>query len=246
MTSTSNGVQIVEARTEEVLDTANNNLKISMQAPDDWNSGKLSATILNVDWKLNGIFATNFATKLFGSSEETAAYFVIVNSPSLANAAVPLAQKLGLISFALSQYVTINSESDVTLSDGSSGHRYSISLTPRQLHRLNAPIDKGYDVILITTKQQDTTYIVAYASELGMMSQFETLFQNILNSVKFGSISFSENPSSITINQNPPPTDEYQSNMSAPEILSQLNADLGNNTQILKNDTNIRTLLTPF
>ncbi len=68
--STSNGVQIGEARTEEVLDTANNNLKISMQAPDDWNSGKLSATILNLDWKLNGIFATNFANKLFGSSEE--------------------------------------------------------------------------------------------------------------------------------------------------------------------------------
>jgi hypothetical protein len=57
--------QTAEARTEEVLDTANNNLKISMQAPDDWNSGKLSATILSVDWKLNGIFAINFGTKLF-------------------------------------------------------------------------------------------------------------------------------------------------------------------------------------
>jgi hypothetical protein len=54
-----------------------------MQAPDDWNSGKLSATFLNLDWKLNGIFATNFATKLFASSDESIAFFAIVNAPSM-------------------------------------------------------------------------------------------------------------------------------------------------------------------
>ena len=54
----------VYARTEQVLDASNNNLMISMEVPDDWNSGKLSMTVLNINWKLNGLFATNFATKL--------------------------------------------------------------------------------------------------------------------------------------------------------------------------------------
>jgi cytochrome c biogenesis factor len=204
-TLATNGVDIVQARTEEVLDTANNNLKISMQAPDDWNSGRLSATILNVNWKLNGIFATNFATKLFGSSEEPAAYFAIVNSPSLANAAIPLAQKLGLISFALSQYVTINSESDVTLSDGSSGHLYSISVSLDQLRKLKAPIDKAHDVTLITTEQHGHTYIILYATEFGKMGQYQSVFDKILNSVTIGTASFSgsANSPSVTANANP-------------------------------------------
>jgi hypothetical protein len=235
--SASNGVQIVEARTEEVLDTVNNNLRISMQAPDDWNSGKLSATILNVDWKLNGIFATNFATKLFGSSEETAAYFAIVNSPSLANAAIPLAQKLGLISFALSQYVTINSESDVTLSDGSSGHLYSISVSLDQLRKLKAPIDKAHDVTLITTEQHGHTYIILYATEFGKMGQYQSVFDKMLNSVTIGSASFSgiENPSSVPANQDMPPTTN-------PDTVQSTPPSLGNNTQILENDTNIDDL----
>ncbi len=87
-------VQVAEARIEEVVDTANNNLKISTQAPDDWNSGKLSATILSLDWKLNGMFATNFATKLFGGSDESIALFAVVNAPSLANAAIPILQTI--------------------------------------------------------------------------------------------------------------------------------------------------------
>ncbi len=73
--------QLAEARIEDVVDTANNNLKISMQAPDDWNGGKLSATILSLDWKLNGLFATNFATKLFGGNDESIALFAVVNAP---------------------------------------------------------------------------------------------------------------------------------------------------------------------
>ncbi|MEP6576436.1 MAG: hypothetical protein ABJB85_08425 [Nitrososphaerota archaeon] len=118
-------VKLAEARTEEVVDTANNNLKMSIQVPDDWNSGKLSATILNVNWKLNGLFATNFATKLFGGNDESIALFAVVNAPSLANTAIPIVQKLGLISFALSQFVTINNESDLILSDRSPAHLYS-------------------------------------------------------------------------------------------------------------------------
>lgn len=187
--SNSIGFQIVAARTEEVLDTANNNLRVSMQAPDDWNSGKLSATFLNLDWKLNGIFATNFATKLFSSSEESIAFFAIVNAPSLANAAIPLAQKFGLISFALSQFVTINKESDITLSDGSQGHSYSVSVSVEQLRKLKAPIDKALDAVLITTEQQDKTYIIVYSTEIGRMSQYQSVFDSMLNSVTIGTAS---------------------------------------------------------
>ncbi len=73
------------------------------------------------------------------------AFFIVVNTPSVVNMALPLGQKTGILSLLLSQYVTINDESDLTLSDGSAAHRYSISITPAQLHRLNAPIDKGFD-----------------------------------------------------------------------------------------------------
>jgi hypothetical protein len=175
--------QTAKARTEEVLDTANNNLKISMQAPDDWNSGKLSATVLNLDWKLNGIFATNFATKLFASSEESVAFFAIVNAPSLANAAIPLAQKFGLISFALSQFVTINKESDITLSDGSQGHSYSVTISVEQLRKLKAPIDK--------------------ALEIGKMSQYQSVFDSILNSVTIGTASLSGSGNVVSTPTNP-------------------------------------------
>ena len=178
-----------EARTEQLSDTSNNNLMISMQAPDFWNSGIISQTVANLDWRLNGLDATN---------DDLSAFFIVVNTPSVVNLALPLGQKTGIISLLLSQYVTINDESDLTLSDGSSAHRYSISITPAQLHRLNAPIDKGFDGIIITTKQQGTTYVIIYASELGKMSQFESVFQNILNSVKFGSVTFSGVSASTT------------------------------------------------
>ncbi len=200
-------IQVVEARPEEVVDTANNNLKISFQAPDDWNSGKLSATVLSIDWKLNGLFATNFATKLFGGSDESIALFAIVNAPSLANAAIPLVQKLGLISFALSQFVTINQESDMTLSDGSNAHLYSISASIEQLRKLKAPIDKPLDAVLISTQQQDKTYLVVYATELGRISQYQNIFDNMLNSLSIGTVSFSGagNPSSSTTTNNVQP-----------------------------------------
>jgi plastocyanin len=196
-----------EARTEQLSDVSNNNLMISMQAPDFWNSGIISQTVANLDWRLNGLDATN---------DDMSAFFIVVNTPSVVNIALPLGQKTGIISLLLSQYVTINAESDLTLSDGSAAHRYSISITPDQLHRLNAPIDKGFDGIIITTKQQGITYFIIYASELGKMSQFESVFQNILNSVKFGSVTFS--------------------GVSASTAPSLNNAFPGNNTQVLKEE----------
>ncbi len=48
-----------EARTEQLSDTSNNNLMISMEAPDFWNSGIVSQTVANLDWRLNGLDARN-------------------------------------------------------------------------------------------------------------------------------------------------------------------------------------------
>lgn len=193
-------VQSVEARVEQVLDDSNKNLAISTNAPDDWNSGKLSSTILSVDWKLNGLFATNIATKLFSTSEPLAV-FAIVNSPSVVNLAIPFAQKTGLLSMVLSGYVTINRETDITLSDGSSAHLYSLSVSLEQLRKVKAPIDKALDVVLITTQQQGGTYIVVYATELGKMGQYQKIFDGIRDTVKIGGVSFSgiTSPSSSAV-----------------------------------------------
>jgi plastocyanin len=137
----------------------------------------------------------------------------------LANAAIPLGQKLGLISFALSQFVTINSQSDVKLNDGSAAHQYSISASVDQLRKLKAPMDKALDVVLITTQQHDKTYIVVYATEAGRMSQYQSAFDGILNSVTIGSASFS-NMGQMTAE----------------------NAVPGNDTQIFQKDTSISNL----
>ena len=48
-------VQIAEARPEQILDNTNNNLKISMDVPDSWNSGTVSETISKLNWRLNGL-----------------------------------------------------------------------------------------------------------------------------------------------------------------------------------------------
>jgi hypothetical protein len=113
----------------------------------------------------------------------------------LANFALPLGQKTGLLSLVISHYITINNESNIKLSDGSSGHLYSFSASPEQLNHLNVPSDKGFDGVLITTKQQKSPYFVVYATERGRMSEFETILQNILGSVKLGSVGFSGSPS---------------------------------------------------
>ncbi len=177
-------LQIAEGRTEELFDKTNNNLRISMDSPDHWNSGIISETISKLNWRLNGINAIN---------DDASAFFSIINLPSLSNFALPLVQKTGLFSLFLSQYVTINDEYDITLSDGSVSHVYSISITADQFHNLNIPIDKGYDTILMTTKQGDITYIIVYATHSGRMFEFENIFQNILHSVRFGSVSLYNN-----------------------------------------------------
>ena len=182
----------IQARTEEVFDSANGNLGLSLESPSEWTSGQLSGTIVSLDWKLNGLFASNFASKLFASQEEPVAFLAIVNAPPLANTAIPLAQTFGLISLALSQYVTINNDYDISLNDGSSGHYYDISVTLAQLQKVKAPIDRALDVRLITTQQQGKTYIVAYATDMGRMGEYEGIFYNLLSSIRFGSVGFGD------------------------------------------------------
>lgn len=108
-------IQMSDARTEETLDTSNNNLSISMHAPDDWNSGKLSATIVSLDWKFNELFTSNFATSFLSTTEEPIEVFAVLNSFSWLNMALPFGQKTGLLSFILSQYATVNREFYITL-----------------------------------------------------------------------------------------------------------------------------------
>ncbi|MGB8153981.1 MAG: hypothetical protein WCF97_08685, partial [Nitrososphaeraceae archaeon] len=136
----------------------------------------VSETVAKLNWRLNGLTATN---------NDLSGFFIVVNLPPLANFALPLGQKTGLLSWIISHYATINNESDVTLADGSSGHLYSISVSADQLHRLNAPIDKGFDGVMITTKQQGGTYIILYAAQHGRMGEFKDTFTNILHSVSF-------------------------------------------------------------
>ena len=170
------GIQRTDARYEHLVDSNNNNLIMNMQAPDNWNSGIVSQTVAKVNWRLNGITATN---------DDLSGFFIVVNLPSLANFALPLGQKTGLLSWIISHYATINNESEVILADGSSGHLYSISVSSDQLHRLNAPIDKGFDGVMITTKQQGGSYIILYAAQHGRMGEFKDTFTNMLHSVSF-------------------------------------------------------------
>lgn len=175
----SQGIQKTDARNEQLVDSNNNDLMINMQTPDNWNSGIVSQTIAKLNWRLNGLTATA------PLNDDLSGFFIVVNLPSLANFALPLGQKTGLLSWIISRYVTINNESDVTLTDGSSGHLYSISVSTDQLHRLNASIDKEFDGVMITTKQQGGTYIILYAAQHGRMGEFKDTFTNILHSVSF-------------------------------------------------------------
>ena len=47
-------MQVARARIEQFYDN-NNNLTVSIEAPDDWNSGTASATIANLDWRGSGL-----------------------------------------------------------------------------------------------------------------------------------------------------------------------------------------------
>lgn len=172
-------LQTVTARTESFVDSGND-LEISMEAPDSWNSGTISQTIATLNWRLNALNAVN---------NDATGLFVVGNLPPL-----PLDQKSEVLSLLLSQYVTINKETDLTLSDGSSGHEYSISISPDQLSYLGVPLNKTIDAILISTEQKGGKYFVLYASHQESKREFEDLFQDILHSVKFGSVFLSSNP----------------------------------------------------
>jgi hypothetical protein len=172
------GVQKLQARTEDFIDT-NNNLHVSIQAPDNWNSGTATATIHNLNWRAGGIATTN---------DDSSAIFVIVNMPPFANMIMPFGQTTGLICTLLSQYVTLNSQYDMNF-NGYAGHACSISATSDQLNRLPSfipRINKEFDALLITTQQQHGTYVILYATQLGRMGEFQGMFQNILNSISFG------------------------------------------------------------
>jgi hypothetical protein len=172
-------LQPVNARTESFIDTGNN-LEISMQAPDSWNSGTLSETIATLNWRLNALSAVN---------NDASGLFVVGNLPPL-----PMDQKFEVLSLLLSQYVTINREKDLTFNDGSSGHEYSISISPDQLSYLGVPLNKTVDATLISTEQRAGKYFALYATQAESKREFEDLFQNMLHSVKFGSVFLSSNP----------------------------------------------------
>ena len=175
--------QMAEARPEQFIDT-NNNLQVGIIAPDNWNSGTASATVHNLNWRAYSLAATN---------DDLSAFFVIVSLPSLANIVIPFGQTTGLTSALLSQYVTVNNQHDISFSDGSSGHAYSISITADQLNRLQSflpSINKQYDAVLITTQHQGGTYVIVFATELGRMGDFIGTFQNILGTVRFGSATY--------------------------------------------------------
>lgn len=175
-------MQHTEARTEQILDSNNKNLKLSLEAPNSWNSGIISQTIAKLNWRLNGLTATD---------DDLSAFFAVVNLPSLAKMALTLGEKTGLLSLIIGHYVTVNGESDVSLSDGTKAHKYSITVTTEQLHNLKAPIDKGFDAFLLTTNQQGGSYIIIYAAQQGKLGEFSGVLENILKSVRFGEVAFS-------------------------------------------------------
>lgn len=172
----------LEARTDQIFDTSNNNLKLSLVAPDSWNSGTISQTITKLNWRLNGLTVSN---------DDLSALFAVVNLPSLANMALPLGEKTGILSLIIGHYVTIKGESDIKLSDGSNAHRFSIAVTTQQLKNLKAPLDTGFDAVLLTTNQQGGSYLIIYAAQQGRLGEFRAALENILSSVKFDSVGFS-------------------------------------------------------
>ena len=177
-------MQVAQARIEQFYDD-NNNLTVSIEAPDDWNSGTASATIANLDWRGSGLATTTI---------DGTAFFAMINLPPIANLVLSVGQLTGLLSSYLSQYVSLNSEYEVTFEDGSHGHAYSISANSQQLGNIQPilpSINREFDAVLITTQHSGVTYIIAYATDHGRMSDFENTFKNIFCSVSFNE---TENP----------------------------------------------------
>ena len=171
-------MQVAQARIEQFYDN-NNNLTVSIEAPDDWNSGTASATVANLDWRGSGLATT---------TNHGTAFFAMINLPPIANLVLSVGQVTGLLSSYLSQYVSLNSEYEVTFEDGSLGHAYSISVNSQQLSNIQPvlpSIKREFDAVLITTQHSGVKYIIAYATDHGRMSEFENTFKNIFCSVSF-------------------------------------------------------------
>ena len=80
-------MQVAQARIEQFYDN-NNNLTVSIEAPDDWNSGTASATIVNLDWRGSGLATTTI---------DGTAFFAMINLPPIANLVLPVGQLTGLL-----------------------------------------------------------------------------------------------------------------------------------------------------
>jgi hypothetical protein len=92
--------------------------------------------------------------------------------------------------------------------------------------------------VLITTQQQDKTYIVVYATEIGRMSQYQSVFDSMVNSVTIGTASLSGsgnqasgpiNPNTIPSQTSPPsqPIEPSVKSIVPPPSASQFSAELG-------------------
>ncbi|HEX9318920.1 MAG TPA: signal peptidase I [Nitrososphaeraceae archaeon] len=208
------GYNFSSARTENFVDS-NNGLKISIEAPDYWNSGTASATVHNLNWR---------AYSLAASNDDFSAFFIIVNLPSLANVFVPFGQGTGLLTVFLKQYLSINNEEDINFSDGSSGHAYFITVNSDQLNRLHSilpSLNRGFDAVVITTQQNNGIYVIAYVTDSGKMSKYQRIFDDIFRSVTFQPL----NKSSTIEQLNPSNNDLVQienKNFSCPNIGSVL------------------------
>ena len=71
-------MQVAQARIEQFYDN-NNNLTVSIEAPDDWNSGTASATIANLDWRGSGLATT---------TNDGTAFFAMINLPPIAESCI--------------------------------------------------------------------------------------------------------------------------------------------------------------
>ena len=192
-------MQVAQARIEQFYDN-NNNLTVSIEAPDDWNSGTASATIANLDWRGSDLATT---------TNDGTAFFAMINLPPIANLVLSVGQVTGLLSSYLSQYVSLNSEYEVTFEDGSLGHAYSISVNSQQLENIQPmipSINREFDAVLITTQHSGVTYIIAYATDHGRMSEFENTFKNIFCSVSFTETKTPQNGITTCKLSNPSPT----------------------------------------
>jgi len=67
-------------------------------------------------------------------------------------------------------------------------------------------INREFDAVLITTQHSGVTYIIAYATDRGRMSEFENTFKNIFCSVSFNGTKTPQNGITTCNLSNPSPT----------------------------------------